>query len=381
MSDNKTNVELSGKYKSTTNGNVDWYYGGGEEAWASKADAVAGVPSSVRSGRTVGILDNGKIVEYVWEPNAIGDEDLVEKHLSKFFSDLSPVITSSESFGSIPEETSLSFFKDKTFSKIFETALFPEVPAYIDTPKSLTLSGITQTEMEVGTSISPTLISTYNPGTINNGNDTLVGNLTGSVTSYQLKNVQGDNIIDQNSSPATNSFSHSLSNFKAILGINSWEAEVSYAAGVETYVSSYGNPGSNLSGDQASGTISVLSNPIYGRYKFWFHVGTENSSPTATVPVRALSNTGLLDGDNSASFRIPIPAGAASAEVSIYVPSGRVLNVTDEVNLGINITSEFLTTNVNIEDAGGTSTSYVKYTRITGPTGYQNPTAFNVSIM
>jgi hypothetical protein len=82
MEENKTNIELSGKYKSTTHGKVDWYYGGGQDAWRSKAQVRSGVPNGViREGKTVGILEFNKVVEYIWHPDDITDEGLVLKFI------------------------------------------------------------------------------------------------------------------------------------------------------------------------------------------------------------------------------------------------------------------------------------------------------------
>lgn len=75
----KFDLEIDGKIKSTTKGNELFYYGGGNEAWASVAAAKAGVPSALRSGRTVGVLVANKIVEYVWHPEDITDNGLVVK--------------------------------------------------------------------------------------------------------------------------------------------------------------------------------------------------------------------------------------------------------------------------------------------------------------
>lgn len=70
-------LEIAGKLKSTTKGAADWYFGGGNEAWESIADAIAGVPEAIRPGKTVGILVNGKIVKYIWHPNDVTDTGLV----------------------------------------------------------------------------------------------------------------------------------------------------------------------------------------------------------------------------------------------------------------------------------------------------------------
>lgn len=82
-----TNKEISGKFKSTTRGNVDWYYGGGNIAWSSRSAALTGVPTAIRSGKTVGIIENNKIIEYIWHPDNVTDNGLVIKSIQ--FEDLS----------------------------------------------------------------------------------------------------------------------------------------------------------------------------------------------------------------------------------------------------------------------------------------------------
>ncbi len=73
------NLEVSGVVRSTNAGNVDWYYGGGEEAWVSEAAARLGVPSAIRPGKTVGVLESNQVVEYIWHPSNISDGGLVPK--------------------------------------------------------------------------------------------------------------------------------------------------------------------------------------------------------------------------------------------------------------------------------------------------------------
>jgi len=72
-------LEISGKLKSTTKGNTDWYYGGGNEAWPDLASAKVGVPQAVRYGKTIGVIEAGKIVEYIWHNDDITDNGLVLK--------------------------------------------------------------------------------------------------------------------------------------------------------------------------------------------------------------------------------------------------------------------------------------------------------------
>ena len=120
----KFNLEITGKFKSTTKGNADWYYGGGNECWPDLPTALSGVPSAVRAGKTIGININGIVTEYIWHPGAVGDLDLTLKSETVFETALNQSIGSSEAFGALEENTPVSFYKGKTFSEIFESAIF-----------------------------------------------------------------------------------------------------------------------------------------------------------------------------------------------------------------------------------------------------------------
>lgn len=75
-----SNIQIAGAIKRTQKGDADSYYGGDDEAWADHAAACAGVPSSIRPGKTVGIFVSGKVVEYWWpDPAHILDGDLIVK--------------------------------------------------------------------------------------------------------------------------------------------------------------------------------------------------------------------------------------------------------------------------------------------------------------
>lgn len=65
--------------KLTNPGSVDWYYGGGQNAYASIEDALTTVPIALRLGKTVGILIDGVIKEY-WFASGTSDIDLVAKN-------------------------------------------------------------------------------------------------------------------------------------------------------------------------------------------------------------------------------------------------------------------------------------------------------------
>lgn len=70
-------LNLSGAIRRTNKGSVDFFYGGGDEAWASLSAAYAGIPSAIRNGKVFGVITAGVISEYWWSDAtalANGDE-------------------------------------------------------------------------------------------------------------------------------------------------------------------------------------------------------------------------------------------------------------------------------------------------------------------
>ncbi len=70
-------LNLSGAVRRTNKGSVDFYYGGGDEAWADLAAAYAGIPSVIRNGKVFGVITAGVISEFWWNDAsqlANGDE-------------------------------------------------------------------------------------------------------------------------------------------------------------------------------------------------------------------------------------------------------------------------------------------------------------------
>lgn len=72
----KSNLEISGSLKSTTHSPADWYYGGGDMYWPDLATALSGVPEAMRVNRTIAILINSKVEEYIWLNGATSDSDI-----------------------------------------------------------------------------------------------------------------------------------------------------------------------------------------------------------------------------------------------------------------------------------------------------------------
>lgn len=71
-------LEIAGAHKRTEEGNVSEYYGGGGVAYASTSAACAFVPLAVRRGQTVGVWENGQVVEYIWHTDT-SNSGLVKK--------------------------------------------------------------------------------------------------------------------------------------------------------------------------------------------------------------------------------------------------------------------------------------------------------------
>lgn len=80
MINNTNGFQTGKKFKSLTAGNDLWWYGGGYIAWLSTADVIANIPTVKRSGTTVGVIESGKIVEYIWHPQDVSDSGLVLKY-------------------------------------------------------------------------------------------------------------------------------------------------------------------------------------------------------------------------------------------------------------------------------------------------------------
>lgn len=67
------------QFKKQTNTTRNWYYGGGDIAWSTKAAALANILGFKRKGLKIGVFENGEIVEYHWKYNDITNNGLIRK--------------------------------------------------------------------------------------------------------------------------------------------------------------------------------------------------------------------------------------------------------------------------------------------------------------
>lgn len=108
-------LELEGAYKRTKEGHVDYYYGGGDPAWASLAAAYDGIPEAVREGKTFAVWDGNQVVEYIWHENVQkGDEVLKNSGGSASIDDLNVAPDTTYSSEKIVHELDLKVDVDGT---------------------------------------------------------------------------------------------------------------------------------------------------------------------------------------------------------------------------------------------------------------------------
>jgi len=305
------------------------------------------------------------------------DFNFIEQGL--FETSLDDSLVTPDKIGGIESGTTVASLKLLTDSQILANILFETVLAYILSNNSISLSGVTSQDLEVGTSVTPNVTVNYLKGSINNGDGTLAGDLTGDLNNLIINNPAAALAYAQ-ATPVNNTDSTALPSFVIAHGANKWSVVGDYDAGTTTYKNNKNINGTNLAANQASGQSLADSGTKTGKYYRWHYLGTEGGSPTNSAGVRSLSDKEFLSLSNTGSFNVTIPSGAASAEFSLIIPAGKTILINDVGNLNLDITSEFTETNLNVNDANGDAVSYTIYTRVSGPTGYLNPTSFSILI-
>jgi len=283
-----------------------------------------------------------------------------------------------ESHGGLPAGTTVGSQRGRLLQDMLLDIVFPTKLAYINISKNVSFTGISSQSLEVGTSISRIFSVILNKGSINNGDNSVAGDLVGDLNNVIIKdNITNINIIDDNS-PVSNNETYDLSNYIVKQGNNQWELTASHLAGTTVYLNNKGVIGTNLSTSQVAGDIIRTSSIISGRYNRWHYLGGQNTSPNDSTNVRLLSTNSLLSSSNTGSFSTNIPAG--TQEFTVYYPIGKTLTVIDTGNLNNNLSGSFIKTPINIDDAVGTSVNYEKATIFLGLSGFPSSTNFNITI-
>lgn len=207
--------------------------------------------------------------------------------------------------GATPEPAST--WKTRTFMQALDTILFPTInPTTTSKSASLAISGTTGV-LEVGTSNTRTLTTTFNRGQITNGNGTSGPLLVGAATTYTYS---GTNL------GSTASGDSLTLNTIITAGSNSWQVTVAHGAGSGTYYDNKGGNSSYLDGQRISGSVvsSASSPTILGVYPWYvikspvsftagqFRTAIINGNATNIDASATLTRT---VGDTSGTINVP----------------------------------------------------------------------------
>ena len=249
-----------------------------------------------------------------------------------------------------------------TFTEFVEMIVSPVImPTY--TPNSLSVSGVSTTTREVGSTYIATLIPTYNRGAIQSKDGHPDVPLTGPVTST---------IFSGNGIDATGDI-----NAQVVSGYQRWTATVYYSEGTEPYYDSRGNVATNLDSYRVAGSLTKNSSAVVGKLYIWYMTGALDSSPSDSDSIRALSNKLF---QKTGTFNISIPAG--DKDVAFYMPDDMTFVKAEYVeSSGADVTGTFTQTAINVDDAGGNSHGYNKYLAvIPGASGYPENATYKITI-
>ena len=341
-------------------------------------------------GGTVGPGTTGRI-PYFNSPSTIGDSIAYQSggnlHVdgsiyerTKLVGVYDPCLNNSlatpADIGGIPMGTTVASLRGKYIEEILNEILFPTVLAYIGTPNSALLSGISASTQEVGTALSPMVSGIYNQGLITNGDETSGPNLTGSATIFSFEFPDGT--IDASYNASGNTQAHAFTTYDVSFGTNIWQVTVNYATGFGTYYDNKGNASSNLNASRMAGSITSNSATIAGRMYTWRGYGSGGSAPVASAGVRALVSRSFLGASNTGTFDITIPA--LTQEVYFFVPTGHTVVVQYVESSFADVTGSFITSSIGVDDAGANSHTYDSWVSFIGVSGYPSTATYRVTI-
>jgi hypothetical protein len=290
---------------------------------------------------------------------------------------ISDSISMADDHGGLTSGTTVGDLRGSSYDDLFTDILFPTVLAYIQTAKSVTVTGITTETIEIGSTITPSVITTFNPGLINNGDDTSGPDLVGdpNLYTYKLPGGTTDGTVVSTTSP--NNYTYT-SSYEVIAGSNIWSVVVSHDAGTGTYTDNKGVDGTNLDGSRVSATVVRNMSTKTGRYYAWDGYGASGSAPTDSTGVRAITSKRFLSSTNTGTFNITIPIG--TPEVYFFTPAGKTVTVLYVESSNADVTGTFTETQFNVNDAGGNTVSYDSWVSYIGATGYPSTATYNVTI-
>lgn len=249
-----------------------------------------------------------------------------------------------------------------SLTTIVKNLVSPTLLPNILTQTSLTVSNVSPVVLEVGTMYTKQILTNFSQGSIQSKNGSPNVPLVGPATStiYSSPGVSPSGLI---STPI-------------FLGSNQWDVTVAYSAGTIPYYDSSGNVSNVLDAQRGAGTLVANTPTITGRYRYWYAVGALGSTPNTSFGIRALGGTGFATSTN-----FDITFAANTKEVSFYIPqSVSVVSVVYVQSSNADVTLTFVSSNINVEDAGGNLIPYTKYKATIGGIGYPDVATYKVTI-
>ena len=289
-------------------------------------------------------------------------------------STLSDTIATVTTFGGIPAGTTVGSLRGQTYSAIFDTLIFPTVPPTLTTQRSVALTGILTTPVEVGTTVTPTLLATFNRGRITNGDGVTYTDLVGNANQYVFKLPNGN--TDFTYTTSNSSQSRVYTGYVTTVGNNNWSVTVNYDAGTTQYYDSKGVSSNIFNASRVASTVTTSSSTVVALRYLWYGMGNPNSHPINTVDVRALSKS-FLSATNTGVYNIVIPAG--TQEFYFYIPSGKTVVVL-LVESNATITNVFTQDSISVLDAAGVSQTYTSWVHSIGALGYTTDVTYRITI-
>jgi len=311
--------------------------------------------------------------DFIWEGGYL---DVSAEAIITYDTELDSSLEVPETVGGIEAGTTVSELYGSTFINMWDNLLFPTVLAYIETNNSLSLSGLSNAIAEVGTEYTPTLTATYNPGLIKNGNNTDGPNLTGDASEWTFR--LPDESVDSKITATSNSQGNTYTAYNIEFGTNRWSVTCEYDEGTGEYYDNKGNIVTNLDAQRIEDSRNANSGTITGRRLAWWGYGVQDSAPTDSAGVRALSNNYFLNASNEGSFTITIPA--ETPEVYFYTVTGKTVVVQYIESSYADVTASFDQAAITVNDAAGVGQNYTSYISYIGSVGYPSEANYLVTI-
>jgi hypothetical protein len=223
-------------------------------------------------------------------------------------------------------------------------------PTY--TPATISLTKSQATEAEVGTSYSGNTLTA-----------TFTKNDAGALSEIRIQKNGADITPNGSSSPFSKTDSGTF-----ILGNITFQAFCNYAAGIIKNYSPSGTPDARTPAVRTANAPQAAENnfasnslALTGLYNIFY--GATATAPTNSATTRALPSSRFTNAGNTWDLN----TGATEIIFAVAMPATNTLvSVIDLDALNANITSSYILSTFNVNDAGGTPVSYKVYVMTIG---------------